>query len=718
MRTIKLAGFDDTLTLPATYKKINRKNVIKFSPSIAHYKDDKYLLTSRVWISQRANTNSKPPSQPGNKGHPWKNTWQYNLFDGTSVSIIKIDKNFKFKVLKERLIKTGGDKIDMRIMKRQNGKIITVYNSFSLMNPIKNKNIFRNVSPKMQRSCFHFVANGKIKPLTERGFIKIYGNMNNVYKTKPDLWQIWVDYHDSWCTLIYTGELKMSAVGPVFTDGNMLCPKLHQRIEKNICPMEVNGNLYYHYAPDPWRFIDGKSCTFMYPDNSDFFERLRKYVGDYIDGNMGKFKYIRFSGSTPLIHYKGDTYIGIGHYKMKYADIDKNLKDMKPELKAFMTKIKKRLGIESFQKSIPRNQHRALTSSTNGESFNRLFYGWYFYTVNAKTFELDKFSPAFLPQSSKRITLSFPVGLEKHRERGTYMISYHEADSSVWIKEMTFSEIENVLIYNNNTDPKDFKFNIDIPHFKEPIRTKTTKVSCILPTYNRAKYMDHCISLFTKQEFTQEFVDKYGHVELELVIVDDSTTLYKSKGVIPAYPNIVYVPLKSRKTIGEKRNIAVKKSSGDIIIHWDDDDWYHHHRIMYQIEPIMKKDAHITGLTNFALYNACNNKFYTTSPSKLKIRFDHGLQGGTIAYKKKLWDKSSKYPHTSLRENTNFVETTLTKHPKAKIKLLDGKNYYAYVRHTNTYAFNIDNIWKELKTFNMPKSSIKFYTNVVCPKNK
>jgi len=44
-----------------------------------------------------------------------------------------------------------------------------------------------------------------------------------------------------------------------------------------------------------------------------------------------------------------------------------------------------------------------------------------------------------------------------------------------------------------------------------------------------------------------------------------------------------YFHLTERKTIGEKRNIAVSNALGEVIVHWDDDDFFRAHRISSQV---------------------------------------------------------------------------------------------------------------------------------------
>ena len=78
-------------------------------------------------------------------------------------------------------------------------------------------------------------------------------------------------------------------------------------------------------------------------------------------------------------------------------------------------------------------------------------------------------------------------------------------------------------------------------------------VSCIMPTYNRRKFVPHAIRYFLRQE----------HQNKELIIVDDGTDCIAD--LIPDHGAIKYIRLTSKITLGEKLNIACSNASGSII---------------------------------------------------------------------------------------------------------------------------------------------------------
>lgn len=74
---------------------------------------------------------------------------------------------------------------------------------------------------------------------------------------------------------------------------------------------------------------------------------------------------------------------------------------------------------------------------------------------------------------------------------------------------------------------------------------------------------------------------------MEVVIVDDSTHSFSHsmpeavEALLDERVHYIYSP--ERMSIGEKRNLALARSSGDVMITWDDDDLYRTHRISTQV---------------------------------------------------------------------------------------------------------------------------------------
>src|SRR5207245_6042896 len=102
--------------------------------------------------------------------------------------------------------------------------------------------------------------------------------------------------------------------------------------------------------------------------------------------------------------------------------------------------------------------------------------------------------------------------------------------------------------------------------------TTRTRISCIMPTYNRRFFVPHAIRCFLRQDLA----------ESELIVVDDGADSVAD--LMPDDPRIRYIRLPERHTIGQKRNIGCAQAWGEIIVHWDDDDWMASWRLSYQVE--------------------------------------------------------------------------------------------------------------------------------------
>lgn len=60
---------------------------------------------------------------------------------------------------------------------------------------------------------------------------------------------------------------------------------------------------------------------------------------------------------------------------------------------------------------------------------------------------------------------------------------------------------------------------------------------------------------------------------------------YAQINFVVTQEGVTYVHVDGRRSIGEKRNIAVHHAKGNVIVHWDDDDFFREHRITTQVQP-------------------------------------------------------------------------------------------------------------------------------------
>ena len=209
------------------------------------------------------------------------------------------------------------------------------------------------------------------------------------------------------------------------------------------------------------------------------------------------------------------------------------------------------------------------------------------------------------------------------------------------------------------------------------MRTEFPLVSCIMPTYNRRQFVPQAIKYFLRQDYPYK----------ELIILDDGTD--KICDLVPDLPEITYTALSSKLSVGEKRNLAVEASRGELILHWDDDDWMHPCRISYQVEHMLRTGADVSGISKVLFYDVRTGKLWLY---KYPDQQQAWLCGGSLCYQKTFWAKK-KFARLDIGEDTKFIWTE----PKGKmLALADFKFYVAMIHSHNTCAKSLSHPWWQL----------------------
>lgn len=191
-------------------------------------------------------------------------------------------------------------------------------------------------------------------------------------------------------------------------------------------------------------------------------------------------------------------------------------------------------------------------------------------------------------------------------------------------------------------------------------------VSCIMPTYERRRYVAQAVQSFLQQDYPNR----------ELIVVDDGADAIGD--LVKGVANVQYVRV-PRTSIGAKRNLACRHSRGEIIAHWDDDDWYSPDRLRYQVAPILAGKADLTGLDNAFVLELPDGEFWTTEPQLHQRLFVGNVHGGTIVYRKELWTQGVRYPETNLGEDAWLLNRAM-KQGKRLLRLANP-GVFIYVRH-------------------------------------
>ena len=128
-------------------------------------------------------------------------------------------------------------------------------------------------------------------------------------------------------------------------------------------------------------------------------------------------------------------------------------------------------------------------------------------------------------------------------------------------------------------------------------------ISVLTLTYNRRNFIDLA--------FLNILVSDYPKSKIQWVIVDDSDDPVKSvSDKIKAFEarepgcEITYVPLAKKRSIGYKRNMAVKAAKHDICVNMDDDDVYPETSFRRRVAWLQAyPEAKVVGCTMIAMYD-------------------------------------------------------------------------------------------------------------------
>jgi glycosyltransferase involved in cell wall biosynthesis len=191
-------------------------------------------------------------------------------------------------------------------------------------------------------------------------------------------------------------------------------------------------------------------------------------------------------------------------------------------------------------------------------------------------------------------------------------------------------------------------------------------VSCIMPTYNRRKFVSHAIRYFQNQEYENK----------ELIIIDDGTDVIKD--LIPDTPSIRYYRLDSKITLGAKLNLACKYAAGNIIAHWDDDDWYAPRRLAYQVNTLLTEGKDLCGINQLLYYDLRNGSAYQyVYPANQRI----WLLGSSLCYTKELWAK-----HQFADINVGMDGLFVWAAPPQRVKVLADSSIAVHMIHDNNVS--------------------------------
>jgi glycosyltransferase involved in cell wall biosynthesis len=171
-------------------------------------------------------------------------------------------------------------------------------------------------------------------------------------------------------------------------------------------------------------------------------------------------------------------------------------------------------------------------------------------------------------------------------------------------------------------------------------------VSVITPTYNRRRFIPYLIQCYSAQTYKKE--------NMEWIILDDGQDKVDDLFTEAAkkIPNIRYIPLDEKITIGEKRNRLNDEAKGSIIVAMDDDDYYPPERVSHVVTQFSKsKEIQLAGSSEIYMYYSDVKEIYKLGP----YNRNHATNG-TMAWRKS-YSNSHRYDDTVTHaEERSFLD--------------------------------------------------------------
>ncbi len=228
-------------------------------------------------------------------------------------------------------------------------------------------------------------------------------------------------------------------------------------------------------------------------------------------------------------------------------------------------------------------------------------------------------------------------------------------------------------------------------------------VTAIMPTKDRPDFALQAVQYFLAQD--------YGNKEL--IVLEDGTS--SLAGRLPDDQRIRHVVTgRAQRSIGAMRNEACQLARGEIVAHWDDDDWYGPGRITRQVAAIRAGEADITALRDSLVFDLAAWRFWRLRPDLHRRLFVRDVHGGTLVYRRSVWEGKARFPDRSLAEDAVFLEQAMGR--GARLRALEAAGVFVYVRHgRNAWQFACGLIgdpagWQSAPEPSLPPQARAFYS--------
>lgn len=137
------------------------------------------------------------------------------------------------------------------------------------------------------------------------------------------------------------------------------------------------------------------------------------------------------------------------------------------------------------------------------------------------------------------------------------------------------------------------------------------KVSIIVPTYNRAKYVTEAIDSILAQTF----------LDFELIVIDDGST-DNTKDVLNRYGDRIIYIYQTNSGVGTARNVGIRHARGEWLAFLDSDDIWLPEYLSCQMDRAKQEPRICTHMTNSILVEADGAKIDTFQNAEINPQND------------------------------------------------------------------------------------------------
>jgi hypothetical protein len=169
-------------------------------------------------------------------------------------------------------------------------------------------------------------------------------------------------------------------------------------------------------------------------------------------------------------------------------------------------------------------------------------------------------------------------------------------------------------------------------------------VSIVTLTYNRRIFMP-----LAKYSY---MIQSYPEDKIEWVIVDDGEDSIED--TLIGVPNVKYVRLENKTSIGEKRNIGVQNAMYDTIVMMDDDDVYPNNSVLHRVAMLGKEPTkQCVFCTTIPCYDIQNyTSFMNVPPYTLPMA--QRVSEASLGFTRKFWE-DRKFTDIQIAEGNAFI---------------------------------------------------------------